>query len=232
MKQFFYALKQKIQQPKIIETLHQQFFERMHNLDYLQWMQQNSGRYFAGICILVVLLSATVLWQQTPIETYKEIAYSPKMTEKTVSVIDVYDMNVDAQQEQQLKDAEQTVLPNNDNHQNKPSYFNPLHLSGYQAPTSGMLQYNYGLGYDTIYDDYRFHNEICYATGDGTVFACMSGVIVEAKMDQHWQLAVQTKQGTIWYAGLQTCTVSENDNVIAGQIIGTTDGLLYIQAEK
>ncbi|MBQ2021807.1 MAG: hypothetical protein II211_05295, partial [Peptococcaceae bacterium] len=45
---------------KLLQNIHQQYERRIHDLDYLQWMQQNSARYIAGICILALLLSSTV----------------------------------------------------------------------------------------------------------------------------------------------------------------------------
>ncbi len=245
MKQFFLDLKQKIQlqkqkqhrhTPGMIQSVHQQFFERMHNLDYLQWMQQNSARYMAGICVLAVLLSQMVLWEQKPTETAPDVAYSYSPVEATGSAAEALDFAAAETQPRQLHEAEKEVLPENivaeDTAKKEPVYLNPLHLAGYQAPSGGMLQYNYGLGYDPVYEDYRFHNDICYAAGDGPVFACVDGVITAVQMDQHWQLAIETQRGTVWYAGLESCNVAVHESVIAGQAIGSADNRLYIQAVK
>lgn len=245
MKQFFLNLKQKIKpwkrkqrtnEPRIVQSIHQQFFERMHNLDYLQWMQQNSARYVMGICVLAVLLSATVLWRQAPVEADKDVAYSYNPMEATVSTTKEPDIASVEQQSIDWNEAVEEVLPEKVVEENtikkEPTYLNPLHLPGYQAPSSGMLQYNYGLGYDPVYEDYRFHNEICYAAGDGTVFACVSGAVTAMQMDQHWQLAIETQRGTVWYAGLESCNVAVHESVIAGQTIGSADNRIYIQAVK
>ena len=111
-------------------------------------------------------------------------------------------------------------------------YWNPLYLSGYQAPCSGMLIYNYGLGYDPIYEDYRYHRELCYEKGDGAVYACIDGKVHTINPDWYWQLAIESNESIVWYSGLQNCYKTIGALVTAGELIGTTEGKVYIQAEK
>ena len=97
-------------------------------------------------------------------------------------------------------------------------------------PADGTLQYEYGLGYDAVYEDYRFHHEICYGAGDGDVYACVDGTITAVQMDQQWQISIQCEDGMVRYAGMDTCMVHPGDSVIAGQTIGTANTCVSIQA--
>ena len=230
------------------QSIHQQLFKRMHDLEYLQWMQKNSLRYMAGICVLTVLLSASVLWQQSMIKqdspdstvaqqaAVKEpisAAMQPVAFEKATQISGQPQQIQAEQVEPKLyhtdKDASVQQPAEKENHEEA---FNPLHLPGYQAPCSGMLQYNYGLGYDPVYEDYRFHRELCYAAGDGSVLACADGRIVQVQMEQYWQLAIEAQGGTVWYRGLHTCHLTEGDTVQAGEQLGTAEDKLYIRATK
>lgn len=252
----FHVLKQKIQRRRraeqtngsLFQTIHQQFYRRMHDLGYLQWMQQNHARYIGGICILATLFSVSAYTfhntqRQIAPNTAAQYAVHADVNQMASqeAAVDVDSLQAKAkimqdetiehdtiviQNELQSDTIEETQFSNDE----KPHYLNPLHLSGYQAPCSGMLQYNYGLGYDAVYDDYRFHREICYGAGDGVVFACIDGVIAAVQMDEHWQLAIETTQGIVWYAGLVTCDVEIGDTITAGMKIGTAEAQVYIQA--
>ena len=95
-----------------------------------------------------------------------------------------------------------------------------------------MLVYNYGLGYDPVYEDYRFHDAICYDSGNGPAFACVDGIVAQVQMEQHWQIAIQTQRGILKYSGLDACTATVGSAVAAGEQIGTAKEKLYIQVEK
>ena len=111
-------------------------------------------------------------------------------------------------------------------------YWNPLYLSGYQAPCSGMLIYNYGLGYDPVYEDYRYHRELCYEKGSGAVYACIDGKVHTIDLDRYWQLAIESNESIVWYSGLQNCHKTIGALVVAGELVGTAEEKVYIQAEK
>ena len=247
MRHFFRSFKQKIQRqsrwserhsPQIIQMVNRKLHARMHDLDYLQWMQQNSIRYAAGICVLAVLLSVALMRQQNTdiadrgTAAQEPIAAAVQYEEPKEQNDSYHDAAASQTEEADTQEHAEVAAPQEEKTEDKTVYINPLHLSGYQAPSSGILQYNYGLGYDAEYDDYRVHHEICYGAGDGAVYACVDGTIAAVQMDQHWQVAIQTNRGTIWYAGLQTCDVADGTAVTAGQPIGTAVDKLYIQAVK
>lgn len=255
MKFDFRVLKQKMQRQRLseaetshsmLQNMHDRFFHRMHDLDYLQWLQRNGIRYMGCICLLTMLFSASVYVVQgsaSELAIMSAVQSGNETAEIPSAALDVETGIADAKQQiaGAVADNKEKNSANADTgltdpvHSEKkqvPEYRNPLHLPGYQAPVNGMLQYNYGLGYDAVYNDYRFHKEICYDMGNGDVLACVDGVIGDIQMNQHWQLALQIENGIVWYRGLQSCDVAAGDAVTVGQKIGTADSNVYIQAMK
>ncbi len=234
--------------PQLLQSIHQQFYMRMHNLDYLQWLEQNGMRYTAGICVMALLLSTAVLWKNHDEMTEKAIQPASRFTsyEEAIGYEEIVESNlISAQQSvdtvtevEGQTDVRKNIEPNQtetgkgESHETAMTFMNPLHLSGYQAPCSGMLLYNYGLGYDAVYEDYRYHRELSYEKGNGTIYACVNGTVSFVDMAQQWQVAIQSAQGTIWYAGLSTCDSSVGTIVKAGTQIGTTNGNVYIRAVR
>ena len=223
--------------PQMLHNIHHQFFERMHNLDYLQWLQLNGMRYTASICILALMLSTATLWQSQDWPMGDE----PKMVSQTenfentegqedVSVPQSFNTVSEAEVSSAVGQESNTVHQEAASYETIFTYVDPLQLSGYQTPSSGPLLYSYGLGYDPIYEDYRYHREVCYEKGDGMVRACIDGEVRGVNLDQHWQLEIQSDQKVIRYAGLYTCDVSDGSIVKAGMPIGTTDNHIIIQA--
>lgn len=248
--------------PQLLQNVHRQLHRRIYDLDYLQWMQRNSIRYTVGICILAILLSAAVVWRQNDFITdeAERYSYSPAdyavqpqvLTQppvNTASQIEIEKGIAAADDEgSNLQFVEQTEQnQEEENEQNEQEsegsaikesaapeyvYFDPMNLSGYQAPCSGRILHHYGVGYDPIYEDYRFHSALCYDVDSGEVHACVDGIVTQIQMNQQWQIVLQSAEGLVQYAGLQGCTAIVGDTVKAGETIGTVDGLLYIQAVK
>ena len=218
---------------KLLQNIHQQYERRIHDLDYLQWMQQNSARYIAGICILALLLSSTVfLRTEKPSRLLQPTAQIQAETDRQNDVmtsIGATETVVDHQQQEESLDIVQE-LSTTDLGKKLLASCNPLCLLGYQAPSNGQLVYSYGLGYDQVYEDYRYHEEICYDKGDGTVYACIAGIVQTIQLDQQWQVGIHTGEGLIRYSGLQECHRNVGDSVAAGDLIGFTGDKLYIQA--
>ena len=218
---------------KLLQNIHQQYERRIHDLDYLQWMQQNSARYIAGICILALLLSSTVfLRTEKPSRLLQPTTQIQAETDRQIDVmtsIGATETVVDHQQQEEGLDVVQE-LSTTDLGKKLLTSCNPLCLLGYQAPSNGQLVYSYGLGYDQVYEDYRYHEEICYDKGDGTVYACIAGIVQTIQLDQQWQVGIETGEGLIRYSGLQECHRNVGDSVAAGDLIGFTRDKLYIQA--
>ena len=216
----------------ILQNIHQQYEQRMHDLDYLQWMQQNSARYIAGICILALLLSSTVLLQvDKPItQSTTQVQAETNTKNDLMTGIGVKESVVDNQHVEEIQGVVQEISTPTDLDKKILAACNPLHLSGYQAPSNGQLVYPYGLGYNQVYEDYRYHKELCYEKGDGTVHACLAGVVHMVQLNQQWQLEIQSAEGLIRYSGLQVCYKNVGDFVAAGDLIGFAEDKLYIQA--
>ena len=239
--------KQEIKKIRFVESVHRQFFQRMHDLDYLQWMQRNGVRYVGAICLFAALFSVSVYMLQTE-SNQPVIVSNAGVRDGDAKNPDFQHKTAKPEEQHAVSDVEQIVPPAivADDLQNvskpdmlleskseeKTVYLNPLHLSGYQAPCGGMLVYNYGLGYDPVYEDYRFHDAICYDSGNGPAFACVDGIVAQVQMEQHWQIAIQTQRGILKYSGLDTCTATVGSAVAAGEQIGTAKEKLYIQVEK
>ena len=215
----------------ILQNIHQQYEQRMHDLDYLQWMQQNSARYIAGTCILALLLSSTVLLRVDKPLTQSTTQVQAEMDEKNdlMTSIGAKESVVDNQQVEKALDVVQEISTS-DLDEKVLAACNPLYLSGYQAPSNGQLVYPYGLGYSQVYEDYRYNKEICYENGDGTVHACLAGMVHTVQLDQQWQLEIQSAEGLIRYSGLQECYKDVGDFVVTGDLIGFAEDKLYIQA--
>lgn len=137
---------------------------------------------------------------------------------------------VESEQEEQLDDTALSEEPLAAEKAKRVEYQNPMEFSDYLPPTNGQLEQEYGLYYNAIYKDYRFHTTLCYTAGDGCVVSCSSGTVTQIQLADTWQVALQTHEGTIWYNGLDSCTVSLGTQLIAGTQLGTATGIVSIQA--
>ncbi len=102
-------------------------------------------------------------------------------------------------------------------------------LSGFATPCSGELVYRYGIGYDPVYDDYRFHDAVGYRADGAEALAVADGVVQAVDLSGEWQLVLNCGQYQVRYQGLQTCGVSKGTAVTGGQNIGTADNYLCVQ---
>lgn len=103
-------------------------------------------------------------------------------------------------------------------------------LEGFCTPNSGSLLYGYGTGYDPIYEDYRFHDHLCYQANGGQVTAATDGIVQQVALEQAEQLTVQYGSCMIIYSGLQSCSVTAGETILAGQILGTAEEYVYVKA--
>lgn len=105
-------------------------------------------------------------------------------------------------------------------------------LSGFTVPCSGELVYGYGVGYDPIYDDYRFHDALCYQAEKAEALAAADGIVQFVDLDEPWQVTLQCGNYQIYYGGLQSCSITAGDSVIGGQSIGIGGKYLMVKAEQ
>ena len=103
-------------------------------------------------------------------------------------------------------------------------------LSGFHVPCSANLVYGYGIGYDPYYEDYRFHDAVCYQANSATIFAVADGVVQHAEENSDWQLILRCDGYQICYQGLQTCTVSTGQQITGGQPVGKAGDILLVKA--
>lgn len=77
--------KKKLITLELIQNVHHQFFQRLYDLDYLQWMQRNVKNYTVGIGVLTLLLSVSILTmqRQQEIPFYSTVANQPALQETT-----------------------------------------------------------------------------------------------------------------------------------------------------
>ena len=245
--------------PKLLQSIHQQWFDRLYNLDYLQWLQRNAKTQIAGMALLVILLSMTIYTlprqqdlqidiaredEMASVTLQEELAEEEKRIEEAQEELlsekqpenqpafqeSVITERKSAETEDKARDLTATEPLTVTEEKEEERYINPFALNGYVPPVDGTLQYEYGLGYDAVYEDYRFHTDVSYLAENGEVFACVSGVITEVQPTQQWQISIQCEDGTVRYAGMDTCVVQPGDSVIAGQKIGTADSCVSRQA--
>lgn len=105
-------------------------------------------------------------------------------------------------------------------------------IEGFSAPVSNPLVYGYGTGYDPIYEDYRFHDHICYQTNGAQVLAATDGIVQQMALEQEEQLTIQYGSCIIIYSGLQSCDVAAGDAINKGQVLGTANEYLYVKATQ
>ena len=105
-------------------------------------------------------------------------------------------------------------------------------FADFTAPCSGAMRYGYGVGYDPICADYRFHDAVCYQAHGSDALAVTAGVVQQADMQGDWQMVLRCGDHQLRYRGLQSCAVAAGDAVTAGQIVGTAGEALYVQVVK
>ncbi len=228
--------------------IHRKLFRRMHDLDYLQWMQRNSARYVAGAAILILLVMTAVNLKPAPKNLINQEEYQSAFQDTTVqSDTAMKQAEVMVTQDGLLGRTDKIGNIDNITEENgtaddiieerkekndavsDPDFINPTEAVGYTVPINGKVQYDYGIGYDAEYDDYRFHSDVCYTAGDGNVMACFDGTVIHVQLQDQWQVSIQCAKGIVQYAGLYQCNVQNGDVVAAGSKIGTAEEALYIR---
>lgn len=245
--------------------------DRKHDLNYLQWLQQNAQFYLTGMTILTFFIVLTfcvcffqpwqpeksiALWHED--DSDQAVAEQQKPERQT---------DIDAQQTEQRQvqqpaavaqptQQEQTQQPNQAKDTPAPEQaptaqtaepeesekliqadtVDPLILetqfAAFAEPCQGELLYGYGVGYDSLYDDYRFHDMLCYQADQGVVLAAVGGIVQRVQLEEPWQLLIQCGDYELRYRGLTSCDAAVGDTVTAGQAVGTAGALLYVQAVK
>ena len=184
-------------------------------------LQKKMSRYLAGICIFILILGTVVLWNQNEkaiVEDVQKNLLSEAVLETLPETI-----NLETMEEAITPDIEELPIV-------EEQIVDPLQLSGYQAPSNGVLQYHYGIGYDCVCDDYRFYNDVCYTVEDGTVYACIDGTVSVVWANQTLEVTIYYEDGKVQYRGLSQCSLSNGDPVMAGEQIGVAEEVIYIQA--
>ena len=228
------------------------------DLDYLQWLQRNAHVYLTGLAILSFLIALSFwMFSSNPWQPKNEngIAFlADRETNEAVAEQDVPEQNKEIEQSnvknesQKLtavqeesvteKDAAADTAAQTD--ETKPVEKNeatvitvdPTQWEGFAAPCNGQLLYGYGFGYDPIHEDYRFHDRLCYSSDDGLALSAQSGIVQKVALEQQNQLEIQCDGYTLIYSGLQSCDISVGQSVVSGQLLGTVEKYLYIQAIK
>ncbi len=239
--------------------------DRQHDLDYLQWLQQNARVYLTGITILTFFIALTFCvcffqpWQpQQSIAFWNKDDSNQAVAEQQPPEKKTEGSQPTVNQQEQQEELVQTNLPtdlptepaeaptvqenamqNGEkstelNEQAQTQTVDPLTLeaqfAAFTEPCQGALCYGYGVGYDSRYGDYRFHDALCYQADGGAVLSVANGIVQQLQMDGQWQLVLLCGAYELRYQGLQACHVAVGDTVTAGQTIGTAGELLYVQA--
>lgn len=98
----------------------------------------------------------------------------------------------------------------------------PLLLPGYQSPCQGKIVGTFGMGYDLIYNDYRYHDRLTYQPSQQDILAVWDGMIADVIDEEgNGQVVLQNEQYLVTYQGLTTITAAAGDTVTKGQVLGT-----------
>lgn len=99
-------------------------------------------------------------------------------------------------------------------------------------PCDGEEVYRYGIGYDPIHDDYRFHDAACYQAKGCEVYAMADGIVQSADLNSQWQIVLQCGNYQIRYQGMHTLEIPPGTAVTGGQKLGTAGEYLTVQTMK
>lgn len=229
---------------------------RKYDLDYLQWMQKNARTYMVGLSVLTFFVVVSICMYFEPWQPQSSVAFwnqndsDQAVAEQQIpedgaaKVQQQADASIKeetgtAQQrpdESAVKPADKPAVKQENTAENTAAQLQSVDLlqlkntlPGFTVPCGGNLAYSYGLGYDPIHDDYRFHDALCYQADGAEILAAADGVVQNIDFSSEWQLTLHCGPYQIRYKGLQTCTVGEGDAVIGGQPIGIAGEWLYVK---
>lgn len=95
--------------------------------------------------------------------------------------------------------------------------------SSWLMPLSGEIGRKHGFGYDSTYNDYRFHHGIDIMAEPGSpVYAAATGTVTLARQDPYWGGVVMLEHGGEWQS-IYRClepAVSIGTEIAAGELLG------------
>ena len=253
--------------------------DRKHDLNYLQWLQQNARLYMIGLTVLTIFVILAISlfqqpWQQKPLAAWwssdddsnqviaeQQEPTTQEKTDDTATIHAAEPIQPQTLQNSEGKELEQAIITQEtqqqqevggsvlsaeavpeDVHTTEETKASELQiqtldlqqlattLEGFVLPCNGTLLYGYGVGYDTIHDDYRFHDDICYHAAGAQAVACAAGTVQQMDLTAEWQLVLHCGPYQLRYKGLQECAAAVGDSVAGGEPLGTAGELLYVQA--
>lgn len=212
------------------------------DVDYLHWLQKNTKSYWVimGLIVFLLGLNGYYYWQERsdPIaeESVQQKVEEPGMTEEQLVVESplmaledtvqppAAEMQVEVEEETPVPQGAVPELPAQE-------YVDPLSLEGYQIPCSGKLVSSFGLSFDEIYGDYRYHQGVSYQPAGEQVVAVLAGRVINSYSENGIQkLVIDDGEYQLIYHGLEQISVNVDDQVGAGEPIGSTGQLLTIEA--
>lgn len=228
---------------------------RKYNLDYLLHLQKNARLYMVGLSLMAFFMAVSLCLYLEPWEPKNSTAFwtqnnsdqviaeqaqqnaEPDLAKK--QEVETQNRKTEAMNQQEpvlesVKEQQRETLAKEvpADETAKPQAVDLRQIAGVTAPCKGSLLYGYGIGYDSLYDDYRFHDAICYQADGADIFAVADGVVKQADTSASWQIILQCGQYQVAYQGVQNCTVTSGEKVTAGQIIGTAGTTLCVKAVK
>lgn len=212
------------------------------DVDYLHWLQKNTKSYWVimGLIVFLLGLNGYYYWQERAKPIAEESA-QPKVEEQGIAgeqpVVEsplmvlentvqppVAETQVEVEEETPVPQGAVPELPAQE-------YVDPLSLEGYQIPCSGKLVSSFGLSFDEIYGDYRYHQGVSYQPAGEQVVAVLSGRVINSYSENGVQkLVIDDGEYQLIYHGLEQISVNVDDQVGAGEPIGSTGQLLTIEA--
>ena len=212
--------------------------KQKYNLNYFIQLQKNARLYMTGLSIVAFFMAISLCLQMEYWEPKNDVTFlaqkesnqviaETQNTSETVKEFQPVQQSAkDEKKTEEIVPEIETVLPVT---LEKHKTVNLLQIHSFVPPCSVEPIQKYGPGYDSTYDDYRFHDETGYQADGTDIFSVADGFVKQIDWEAEWPLTLQCGEYQVLYRGLQNCNVNVGESVTAGQRIGISEEYLYVK---
>lgn len=209
-----------------------------YNLNYFIQLQKNARLYMIGLSIVAFFMAVSLCLQieywkpkndVTFLEQNKSNQVIAETQNKSESASEFQPVQQAAKDEKKTEEMVSKIETVNLATSEKQDTVNLQQISDFVSPCSEEPIQEYGLGYNLVYDDYRFCDETGYHADHTEFFSVAEGFVKQIDWEADWPLILQCGEYQVLYRGMQTCNVNIGESVTAGQIIGISGEYLYVK---